>query len=979
MSDRDLKIRVLLDTVERITRPLRDVVGGAGAAGRAMKAAREEVRRLEKAGRDLSTLKQLRTQAEVGRATLDRYAAKLADIEARTRAASGPTRALSAELRRVSGEARSAAEALATDSRRLDELETRLRGAGHDVNDLAGSERKLTTQLTAANRALETQARRMGRIREARERAGRMKEMSGQAAAAGAGLLGAGVGLAAPIVLASKAAMGFEEHMADVRKVVNFPSPKSFGDFRAGILGLSGELPLTADQLGDIAAEAARAGVPLADLLKHTRTAAKMQIAFDLRGDPAQAGAILAAWRNAFGFEEEGIQHLGDQINALTNKWGGHADAVAEVVTRVGPLAKVSGLGAGQTAALASVLASMNVNSDVAATGIKNLMLRLGAGEAATTAQRKAFKALGLDAVQMAKLMTTDASGAIVMMMDKLHGLEKFRQNAVLTELVGRESIEPIGMLAGRLGRVRDALKLVEDQKAVGGSMDAEYAARASTTANALRLLKNNATAVGVEIGYTLLPIIKATTEFLSKAAGGVRNFAQAHPGLVRVIAIVAAVMGGLLAVLGAVGIVIGAVLVPLAALSAAAIALDIGLLPLILIIVAVVAAVGLLAAGAVWVVSNWKGIAGFFGRIWETVRSTTVGALSAIGRFLMDWTPLGFVVRLGAMLARGIGQALQVARTTLGQLAPVIAGALRTAATAFLRFTPAGWMLQALSAAVQIVRTFGPRFMEAGAHLISGLVRGLLGGLDQVRKVLRTVGDHLINGLKARLGIHSPSRVFAQLGIHTMAGLGVGLRRGEGDPLAAITATARKAAAALSIAATAGAGAPALAMPALAVSQPITRAARLAESTPALAPARSALAAPGPTAPARVMAEPIARAARLAESTPALARVRPALAAPALAAPARTMAEPIARAALRADGTPALARARPAALRPPTATTGASRGGDTFVFSPTVQGASMSEAELMRLFQRWTRDQKRQRDAAGDARLSDSYEGGGL
>ncbi|MBR8300951.1 MULTISPECIES: hypothetical protein [Burkholderia cepacia complex] len=78
-------------------------------------------------------------------------------------------------------------------------------------------------------------------------------------------------------------------------------------------------------------------------------------------------------------------------------------------------------------------------------------------------------------------------------------------------------------------------------------------------------------------------------------------------------------------------------------------------------------------------------------------------------------------------------------------------------------------------------------RFVEFGANLMSGLVNGITNGLGAVKTAIQAAGDSVVGWFKERLGIHSPSRVFAALGGWTMAGLEQGLRNGLDGPLATV------------------------------------------------------------------------------------------------------------------------------------------------------------------------------------------------
>lgn len=87
-------------------------------------------------------------------------------------------------------------------------------------------------------------------------------------------------------------ATAFESAMADVRKVVDFPTPQAFKDFQAGLLDLSKEVPLTVNGLAEIAAAAGQAGIAGADLNRFTETAAKIGTAFEITAD--DAGTAMA-------------------------------------------------------------------------------------------------------------------------------------------------------------------------------------------------------------------------------------------------------------------------------------------------------------------------------------------------------------------------------------------------------------------------------------------------------------------------------------------------------------------------------------------------------------------------------------------------------------------------------------------------------------------------------------------------------------
>lgn len=70
---------------------------------------------------------------------------------------------------------------------------------------------------------------------------------------------------------------------------------------------------------------------------------------------------------------------------------------------------------------------------------------------------------------------------------------------------------------------------------------------------------------------------------------------------------------------------------------------------------------------------------------------------------------------------------------------------------------------------------------------IVNGLVNGLLAGMGQIKSTISSLGDSTIGWFKEKLGIHSPSRVFAELGGFTTEGLAVGVNVGAKAPLDAV------------------------------------------------------------------------------------------------------------------------------------------------------------------------------------------------
>lgn len=104
-----------------------------------------------------------------------------------------------------------------------------------------------------------------------------------------------------------------------------------------------------------------------------------------------------------------------------------------------------------------------------------------------------------------------------------------------------------------------------------------------------------------------------------------------------------------------------------------------------------------------------------------------------------------------------------------------------------------AAWFRQQWENVSTFMSGLGARFQEIGLDVALGLSRGLRNGAAWVKDEALRMADNVTNWFKDRLGIRSPSRVFAQLGGFTMAGLVQGLGRGEPGALKAISDFSRR------------------------------------------------------------------------------------------------------------------------------------------------------------------------------------------
>lgn len=438
--------------------------------------------------------------------------------------------AVSSSLKGAFGTVKSSVEQVGAAMAKLEREQRTLTNAiqtfGRQGKNVDSLRAKYAANVAAVDK-LRTATERLKRVEDARQRNLDKREEYKS------GIMGT-VALGATIAAPVKAAIDFESTMADVKKVVDFDTPDGFKKMGQDIINMSKVLPMTANDIGKIVAAGGQSGIAAKELMTFAESAIKMGVAFDITAD--QAGQAMAEMRSAFKMNQQQVVVLADKINYLGNNTAASAKDIMEIVQRIGPLGEVAGTASGEIAALGATLRGMGVQNEIAATGIKNLMLSLTAGKAATKSQREAFARLGYSSTAVAKSMQLDSKKTMLVILKQVAKLRKHEQSAVLTQLFGKEVVGSIAPLLTNIKELEKNFDAVADKMKYAGSMEKEYQARAATTANALVIFRNQITALGITIGSVLLPAVNSILKTISPWIGKVTELAQAHPVVTKAI-----------------------------------------------------------------------------------------------------------------------------------------------------------------------------------------------------------------------------------------------------------------------------------------------------------------------------------------------------------------------------------------------------------------------------------------------------------
>lgn len=326
-----------------------------------------------------------------------------------------------------------------------------------------------------------------------------------------------------------QASKEFETSMAGVAKVVdglkddNGKITSQYKEMKNAILELTTDegIPMTADSIAAIMEAAGQSNIAKDELLEFGETASKMGIAFDSSAD--QAGEWMAAWRTALDLNQEEVTTLADKINYLGNTSSESAIKLSEVVTTVGSLSKTTGMSGDTVAAIAASMTK--VESNVAATGIKNFALALASGASATKRQAGAFSKLGLESKNVAKAMQVDSKSTIIDVLERISKLDKATQASTMKDLFGKESLSSIAPLVANLDNLKEQFNKIGDASLYAGSMEREFIAASSTAANVDVIKDNKIQAMKIKVGDALVPLSVLAAETKGNIADAFGDF----------------------------------------------------------------------------------------------------------------------------------------------------------------------------------------------------------------------------------------------------------------------------------------------------------------------------------------------------------------------------------------------------------------------------------------------------------------------
>ena len=313
-----------------------------------------------------------------------------------------------------------------------------------------------------------------------------------------------GAALAAPI----QNAMKFEESLAGIKAVVNFPEADGLEKFGQTILEVSRKVPVAADDLASIAAVGGRFGVTADELAKFSEEVSKTAVAW--RAPVKETAERVGNLMKVFNIATSQLPTYFDAINHLGNKTGATADNILKAINRSSDGLASFKLSIPQVAALTSTIISFGEGAEQAGTAVGTMLQKLSIAPQLGASVQKALRSIGLSSVTLPKIIQEDPQKVLDNLFTGLSQLDPEKRSSALYAIFGRGASKSVGKLIDNLELYRKNLQLVADQQNFEGSRDSDYQIVFETAKSQLNLLGNTFSSFSKAIGFSLLPTLQS-------------------------------------------------------------------------------------------------------------------------------------------------------------------------------------------------------------------------------------------------------------------------------------------------------------------------------------------------------------------------------------------------------------------------------------------------------------------------------------
>ncbi|HCQ7474506.1 TPA: phage tail tape measure protein [Klebsiella michiganensis] len=653
MSDKNLRLQVVLNAVDKLTRPLKMAQAGSKELASAVRQTREQLKRLNDAGGQLKSFDQLsqslsRTSNELDQARLraQMMTREMSALESPTKkqiaALETQWRAVSRLEQKQGQETRQMAAARAE----LYRLGISAGGGARETARITRETDRYNKQLAEQERRLRDVGERQRKLNAVRAKADKMRDVRNSLAGNGAGMMAAGVTTGATLLAPIRAYSESENAANQLAGSMMGPGGKvapEFEKLNKLAIALGDRLPGTTADFQNMMTMLRRQGMSAQVILGGLGESAAY-LGVQLQMAPTDAAEFAAKLQDATQTTEKDMMSLMDVIQRgyYAGVDPGNMLQGFSKISAAMDIIKQQGLDAAKT------FAPLLVMADQASM----------AGESAGNAYRKIFQAtLNNKKISKAndelagtgiKLSFQNSKGQFAGLENLYKQLDKLNQitddgkkQAVKAALFGddAETLQALNiMITKGIAGYRETAAKLENQATLRERVEASL----NTLGNKWEAAGGSFTNAMASIGETIAPVLKNIADWLGNLASALDGFVKRHPQLTAALFKIAAVFAVVATAAGVLSLALASILGPMAIVRVSAGVLGIkfasafGLIRQVIggagqailwlgrLMMAnpILAIIGLIAMGAIYIWQNWETLGPKFKAMWDGISS---------------------------------------------------------------------------------------------------------------------------------------------------------------------------------------------------------------------------------------------------------------------------------------------------------------------------------------------------------------------
>ncbi|ELV7529078.1 phage tail tape measure protein, partial [Edwardsiella ictaluri] len=559
----------------------------------------------------------------------------------------------------------------------------------------------------------------------------------------------------------------------------------------------------------------------------------------------AEVADIASNIQSAYKIPAEQMQRMADALTFTFTTSNTDLRMLGETMKYVGPAAQAAGQDFETMSAMAGMLGNVGVQGSQAGTSLRMALVRLAKQPKAAS---EALDSLGVSVADSAGRMKPmpQLLSEISASFKKLgiDGAGNAQKLAYISKIFGTESTSALAELLDKQASLDPSQRIeayAEQVKGALGTAGTVAKTMADNMKGDMLGLQSAWEDLGIEMFESVDSPLRRITQRITGILRAIGSWMKANPQLTATLVKITATIGAFAVALGTVSLVLAGILGPIAVLKLSLSVLGIkggsalGLLmnavkgvgnaviwlSRVMLANPILAMIALIAGAAILIWQNWEWLGPKFTAlwngfrqvcndvlnnilaithtVWEGIKSFLSSCWNGLVNLMLNWTLPGLIYQhwdtikistievwnnIVAFLGQIWNGITAIAAGAWEGIKTIVSTALNTIISFFTHWNLSTVFTTVWDGVINSCSNLPARFTKIGGNIMEGLKQGIFAKWESVKQGVLDLGSSISNWFKDKLGIHSPSRVFAEMGRYTVDGLAIGI---EGNTQAAL------------------------------------------------------------------------------------------------------------------------------------------------------------------------------------------------